>query len=106
MKKSQETLRKHVSTKEAVLHVAFELSNSKWKLGFSDGNKMRFKSIDARNLEQLREEIEKAKSRFRLDNDVRIVSCYEAGRDGFWHAYPVNTESSDTAGFVCVFASS
>jgi transposase len=84
MKKTQETLRKDVSTKTAVLHVAFELSNSKWKLGFSDGNKMRFKSIDARNLEQLGEEIEKAKHRFRLDDDVRIVSCYEAGRDGFW----------------------
>jgi transposase len=88
MKKTQETLRRNVSTKAAVLHVAFELSNSKWKLGFSDGNKMRFKSIDARNLEQLGEEIEKAKSRFRLDDDVRIVSCYEAGRDGFWlHRY-------------------
>ena len=88
MKKTQETLRKNVSTKAAVLHVAFELSNSKWKLGFSDGNKMRFKSIDARNLEQLEEEIEKAKSRFRLDDAVRIVSCYEAGRDGFWlHRY-------------------
>ena len=84
MKKTQETLRKDVSTKAAVLHVAFELSNSKWKLGFSDGNKMRFKSVDARKLEQLEEEIEKAKSRFRLDDDVRIVSCYEAGRDGFW----------------------
>jgi transposase len=88
MKKTQETLKKNVSTKATVLHVAFELSNSKWKLGFSDGNKMRFKSIDARNLEQLKEEIEKAKSRFRLDDDVRIVSCYEAGRDGFWlHRY-------------------
>ena len=84
MKKTQETLRKDVSTKTAVLHVAFELSNSKWKLGFSDGNKMRFKTIDARNLEQLGEEIEKAKHRFKLDDDVRIVSCYEAGRDGFW----------------------
>ena len=93
MKKTQETLRRNVSTKAAVLHVAFELSNSKWKLGFSDGNKMRFKSIDARNLEQLGEEIEKAKSRFRLDDDVRIVSCYEAGRDGFWlHRYLLSQE--------------
>ena len=58
MKKTQETLKKDVNTKVAVLHVAFELSNSKWKLGFSDGNKMRFKSIDARNLEQLEEEID------------------------------------------------
>jgi transposase len=49
---------------------------------------MRFKSIVARNLEQLQEEIEKAKVRFTLKDDVRIVSCYEAGRDGFWlHRY-------------------
>jgi transposase len=88
MKKTQKTLRREIITKETTLHLAFELSNSKWKLGFSDGNKMRFKSIDARNLEQLGEEIEKAKRRFRLDDDVRIVSCYEAGRDGFWlHRY-------------------
>jgi transposase len=39
-------------------------------------------------LEQLQEEIEKAKERFDLDDDVWIVSCYEAGRDGLWlHRY-------------------
>jgi transposase len=49
---------------------------------------MRFKGILARNLEQLQEEIEKAKVRFTLKDDVRMVSCYEAGRDGFWlHRY-------------------
>ena len=46
------------------MHLAFELSESKWKLGFSDGKKMRFRSIAARDLEQLGEEIEKAKERF------------------------------------------
>lgn len=30
------------------------------------------------------EEIDKAKKRFRLDLRVPILSCYEAGRDGFW----------------------
>jgi transposase len=91
MKKTQETLKQDVTTNAVVMHLAFELSNSNWKLGFSDGNKMRFKSIDARNLEQLEEEIEKAKSRFRLNDDVRIVSCYEAGRDGFWlHRYLIS----------------
>jgi transposase len=63
--------------------VAFELGQNKWKLGFSDGNKMRFKSITARSLEQLHEEIEKAQVRFKMKGDVRILSCYEAGRDGF-----------------------
>jgi len=70
------------------LHLAFELSESKWKLGFSDGRKMRFRSMAARNLEQLHEEINKAKERFKLEGEIRIMSCYEAGRDGFWlHRY-------------------
>jgi transposase len=84
MKKTKGTPRKKGSIMERVLHLAFELSQNKWKLGFSDGNKMRFKSIVARSLEQLHEEIEKAQVRFKMKGDVRIVSCYEAGRDGFW----------------------
>ena len=31
--------------KEFDLHLAFELSQNVWKLGFSDGNKMRFKKV-------------------------------------------------------------
>jgi transposase len=84
MKKTKGTPRKENSTKEKVLHLAFELGQNKWKLGFSDRNKMRFKSIAARDLEQLYEEIEKAQVRFKLRGNVRILSCYEAGRDGFW----------------------
>ena len=88
MKKTKVTPVRKDTTREAILHLAFELSNSKWKLAFSDGNKVRFITIGARNLEQLQEEIEKAKLRFGLSDDVGIVSCYEAGRDGFWlHRY-------------------
>jgi len=88
MKKTQRTLLKKDTTKEKTLYMVFELSQNKWKLGFSDGNKMRFKGIAARNLEQVKEEIDKAKVRFKIEGDVRIVSCYEAGRDGFWlHRY-------------------
>jgi transposase len=93
MKKTQETPRKKDSTKVAVLHLAFELSNTKWKLAFSDYSKTRLVTIRARNLEQLQEEIKKAKLRFGLNDDVRIVSCYEAGRDGFWlHRYLLSCE--------------
>ena len=93
MKKTKGTPRKKGSIIERVLHLAFELSQNKWKLGFSDGNRMRFMSITARNLEQLQEEIKKAKLRFDLDGDVKIVSCYEAGRDGFWlHRYLLGSE--------------
>ena len=88
MEKTKGTPRKNGSRREAVLHVAFELSNTKWKLGFSDGIKMRYVTITARNVEGVEEEISKAKKRFGLRDDVGIVSCYEAGRDGFWlHRY-------------------
>jgi len=88
MKKIQRTLRREDTTKETILYMAFELSHNEWKLGFCDGNKMRFKSIVARNLDQVEEEIDKAKVQLKIKGDVRIVSCYEAGRDGFWlHRY-------------------
>ena len=41
MEKTKGTPRENGSTREAVLHVAFELSKSNWKLGFSEGIKMR-----------------------------------------------------------------
>jgi transposase len=35
-------------------------------------------------------EIERAKTRFGLSSDAPVMSCYEAGRDGFWlHRYLV-----------------
>jgi transposase len=69
---------------EQVLYMALELSNSKWKLAFSAGDRIRKKSIDAGDLAALDSEIGKAKQRFRLGEDCRVVSVYEAGRDGFW----------------------
>ena len=88
MQKTKETPVKESGRKEEVLHLAFELSKSKWKLAFSDTKKVRSKGIEARNLEQLHVEIRRAKERFKLKDGVRIVSCYEAGRDGFWlHRY-------------------
>ena len=88
MKKTKGTPRSENNTKDKVLHLAFELAHSKWKLVSSDGVKMRSKGIAARNLDQVQEEIETAKVRFKLRGNVRIVSCYEAGRDGFWlHRY-------------------
>ncbi len=88
MKKTQETLRIKDSIKEAVLYIAFELSNSKWKLAFSDGSQVRYKTITAGDLAQLQVEMELAKQKFKMTEAVRVVSCYEAGRDGFWiHRY-------------------
>jgi len=72
------------TTKNDRLYIAFELSNSKWKLAFGNGIKKRQKTITARDLSGLMEEITKAKHRFKMSDDVPIYSCYEAGRDGFW----------------------
>ncbi len=33
---------------------------------------------------ELFETIRKAKGKFHLSPEARVVSCYEAGRDGFW----------------------
>ena len=70
--------------RQAILYLAIELSNSKWKLFFSNGKKIRSKSINARDLDSLSKEIEAAKDRLKLNEDVSVISCYEAGRDGFW----------------------
>jgi transposase len=68
------------------LHLAFELGWNSWKLASSVAvaRKPRLKTIRARDLDALREEIARAKARFGLPADARVVSCYEAGRDGFW----------------------
>jgi len=68
------------------LYLAFELSNRSWKLAFSTGlgQKARIRSIPARDLEVLDREIAAARRRFTLDASVALISCYEAGRDGFW----------------------
>lgn len=75
------------------LYMAFELSNSEWKLAFgiSVGHPPRHVTVPARELGTLKIQIERAKKRFGLDSDCRVVSCYEAGRDGFWiHRYLIS----------------
>jgi len=70
------------------LLLAFELSNTKWRLVFSDGERFRHKTIQAGDKEALDQEIMAAKQKFGLVSDVTVQSCYEAGRDGFWlHRY-------------------
>jgi transposase len=44
----------------------------------------RERTIPAGALETLQQEIARAKQRLGLPEDVRVVSCYEAGRDGCW----------------------
>jgi transposase len=74
--------------RQKILYLAMELSNSKWKLFFSNGDKIRSKSIAARDLAALSKEIKIAKERLKLSETAPVTSCHEAGRDGFWiHRY-------------------
>lgn len=74
------------TTNSTVLYLAFELSNKNWKLGFTIGlgQKPRERVVSARDLSKVLAEITAAKQRFKLPDSTRVVSCYEAGRDGFW----------------------
>lgn len=67
-----------------VLYMAIELSQSKWCLGFSNGLKTRRVTVDSNDQIRLFEEIIKAKDKLNLSADALVISCYEAGRDGFW----------------------
>lgn len=70
------------------LLLAFELSNTKWRLVFSNGERFRHRTIQAADKEALDREIMAANRKFGLGEDVSILSCFEAGRDGFWlHRY-------------------
>jgi transposase len=71
-----------------VLYVAFELANSSWRLACSDGSKLRHVTVTAVDLAQVQGAILGARRHFGLGDKVHTVSCYEAGRDGFWlHRY-------------------
>jgi transposase len=87
---TETTQRTLPTSNHQVLYLAFELSKSKWKLGFTVGlgQKPRLRTIAARDLDALQQEISKACQRFRLPENTPVLSCYEAGRDGFWlHRY-------------------
>ena len=85
------TLQSNDNAVEQVLYIAMELSDKHWKLVFSDGGeKRRHETIEAGHRIELVEAIRKVKEKFDLSSEAKVVSCYEAGRDGFWlHRYLV-----------------
>ena len=71
---------------QPTLSLAFELGQNTWKLGFTIGvaQPPRERTIPAGDVARVPQEITRAKQCFGLPEDARVVSCYEAGRDGFW----------------------
>ena len=72
--------------RELVLHVAFELDDFHWTLTMGTGMRRepRQRQVRPRDQSAVLGEIEETKRRFGLGADVRVVTCYEAGREGFW----------------------
>ena len=67
-----------------VLYMALELSDKRWKLRFSNGEKERQVTIESGDWSGLRGAVREVKKRLRIDPEAQVYSCYEAGRDGFW----------------------
>jgi transposase len=68
------------------LYVAFELSAKEWKLAMTSGFGVEpwLRTVRAGDLRGVERAILQARRRFGLSADTAVVSCYEAGRDGFW----------------------
>jgi transposase len=81
-----ETTQNNHTIKSPTLFMALELSNTKWRLGFTIGlgQPPRLRKLEAGNLDGLIAEIQLSKKRFGLPAAASVMSCYEAGREGFW----------------------
>ena len=72
------------NTKTETLYIAMDLSKKTWVIAFGDGQKIRRQTVVARDFEGMKNAIKKAKYKLKLADKCKVVSCYEAGRDGFW----------------------
>src|SRR5690242_10671798 len=80
------TVRSAVSVKESVLFVAFELAKRQWKLALSSGFGVGviIRTVAAGDWGGVEAALGAGRRHYALAADTPVVSCYEAGRDGFW----------------------
>jgi len=77
-----------IPNNEIKLFLAIELGKKQWKLCFSEGDKIRHRNVKGGDAKAVIDEIELCKNKFGMPADTPVLSCYEAGRDGFWlHHY-------------------
>ena len=78
--------RSEVSVNEAVLFVAFDLGKKTWKLAVTTGLGLVpwVRTVASGDLGAVAAVITAARARFAVPEAARVLSCYEAGRDGFW----------------------
>lgn len=79
-------VRSEISVSEPVLYVAFELAKKDWKLAMTAGFGVQplLRTVGAGDLEAVRRAVRAGRERLGLPEAASVVSCYEAGRDGFW----------------------
>jgi len=80
------TTRPEMSVNEPTLYVAFELGKKEWKLAMTSGFGIQgwLRTVRSRDWPGVARAIAQGRARFGLSAGAPVVSCYEAGRDGFW----------------------
>lgn len=80
------TTRPEWSVSEPTLYVGFELSQETWKLALTSGMAATplLRTVAPGDRAALLRVCAEARRRLGLPAGARVVSCYEAGRDGFW----------------------
>jgi len=73
-------------SEQPTLMMALELGETGWLLGFASGfgQKPLRRKVASRDQSGLLRQVAWARERLGLSDDARVVTCYEAGRDGFW----------------------
>ena len=80
------TTRPELSVNEPMLYVAFELGKKDWKLAMTSGFGVApwLRTVASGDLRAMARVLGDGRRRLGLPAGARVVSCYEAGRDGFW----------------------
>jgi transposase len=80
------TTRPELSVSEPTLYVAFELGKKNWKLAMTSGFGIApwVRTVASGDLAAVERALRDGRRRLGLPAMARVMSCYEAGRDGFW----------------------
>jgi transposase len=75
-----------LSVSEPTLYVAFELGKKDWKLAMTSGFGVApwVRTVPSGEWAAVQRALAQGRGRFGLGAASPVVSCYEAGRDGFW----------------------
>jgi transposase len=80
------TTHPEMSVSEPTLYVAFELGKKDWKLALTSGFGVPavLRTVASGDLGGVERALRQGRQRLGLPAHAPVVSCYEAGRDGFW----------------------